>query len=217
MPNEIVEDEDDHFCSDDIEYNKEKYIDMFNKRIKPLLVCFDEKIRYGVNEKGKTINNILITSPKDRKEFTEGESHLVAGQPYELIDQDTYEQLMTIEDKEIKFWIENNKVPPYTKECGMDWEKIKQDYLNRQEELKKEGIREEKALYDEIIRKITKDDVDKVLEDGLLPDKLLSIIDEDVNDGNFISKKYKIKIGNIYDIVEKDFTNGEIDDTESNE
>ena len=217
LPNEIVEDEDDHFCSDDIEYNKEKYIDMFNKRIKPLLVCFDEKIRYGVNEKGKTINNILITSPKDRKEFTEGESHLVAGQPYESIDQDTYEQLMTIEDKEIKFWIENNKVPPYTKECGMDWEKIKQDYLNRQEELKKEGIREEKALYDEIIRKITKDDVDKVLEDGLLPDKLLSIIDEDVNDGNFISKKYKVKIGNIYDIVEKDFTNGEIDDTESNE
>ena len=217
LPNEIVEDEDDHFCSDDIEYNKEKYIDMFNKRIKPLLVCFDEKIRYGVNEKGKTINNILITSPKDRKEFTEGESHLVAGQPYESIDQDTYEQLMTIEDKEIKFWIENNKVPPYTKECGMDWEKIKQDYLNRQEELKKEGIREEKALYDEIIRKITKDDVDKVLEDGLLPDKLLSIIDEDINDGNFISKKYKIKIGNIYDIVEKDFTKGEIDDTESNE
>ena len=217
LPNEIVEDEDDHFCSDDIEYNKEKYIDMFNKRIKPLLVCFDEKIRYGVNEKGKTINNILITSPKDRKEFTESESHLVAGQPYESIDQDTYEQLMTVEDKEIKFWIENNKVPPYTKECGMDWEKIKQDYLNRQEELKKEGIREEKALYDEIIRKITKDDVDKVLEDGLLPDKLLSIIDEDVNDGNFISKKYKIKIGNIYDIVEKDFTNGEIDDTESNE
>ena len=217
LPNEIVEDEDDHFCSDDIEYNKEKYIDMFNKRIKPLLVCFDEKIRYGVNEKGKTINNILITSPKDRKEFTESESHLVAGQPYESIDQDTYEQLMTIEDKEIKFWIENNKVPPYTKECGMDWEKIKQDYLNRQEELKKEGIREEKALYDEIIRKITKDDVEKVLEDGLLPDKLLSIIDEDVNDGNFISKKYKIKIGNIYDIVEKDFTNGEIDDTESNE
>lgn len=217
LPNEIVEDEDDHFCSDDIEYNKEKYIDMFNKRIKPLLVCFDEKIRYGVNEKGKTINNILITSPKDRKEFTEGESRLVAGQPYESIDQDTYEQLMTIEDKEIKFWIENNKVPPYTKECGMDWEKIKQDYLSRQEELKKEGIREEKALYDEIIRKITKDDVDKVLEDGLLPDKLLSIIDEDVNDGNFISKKYKVKIGNIYDIVEKDFTKGEIDDTESNE
>ena len=217
LPNEIVEDEDDHFCSDDIEYNKEKYIDMFNKRIKPLLVCFDEKIRYGVNEKGKTINNILITSPKDRKEFTEGESHLVAGQPYESIDQDTYEQLMTIEDKEIKFWIENNKVPPYTKECGMDWEKIKQDYLSRQEELKKEGIREEKALYDEIIRKITKDDVDKVLEDGLLPDKLLSIIDEDVNDGNIISKKYKVKIGNIYDIVEKDFTKGEIDDTESNE
>lgn len=217
LPNDIVEDEDDHFCSDDIEYNKEKYIDMFNKRIKPLLVCFNEKIRYTVNEKGKTINNILITSPKDRKEFTENESRLVAGQPYETIDQDTYEQLMTIEDKEIKFWIENNKVPPYTKECGMDWEKIKQDYINRQDELKKEGIREEKALYDEIIRKITQEDVNKVLEDGILPEKLLSIIDEDINDGNLMSKKYKIKIGNIYDIVDKDFTRNEVDDTESNE
>ena len=125
---------------------------------------------------------------------------------------------MTMEDKEIKFWSKYDLIPPFLEECGMgDWEKIKQDYLSRQEELKKEGIREEKALYDEIIRKITKDDVDKVLEDGLLPDKLLSIIDEDVNDGNFISKKYKVKIGNIYDIVEKDFTNGEIDDTESNE
>ena len=167
------------------------------------------------NEKGKIVNNILITNPRDRKEFTFNESRLVAGQPYESIDQDTYEQLMTIEDKEIKFWINSNMEPPYTKECGIDWENIKKDYLERQNELKKEGIRQEKEIYDNIINHLTSEDVNKVLEEGILPDKLLKLINEDVNDGNFYSKKFKIKIGNIYDIVEKDFSKSEIDDTES--
>ena len=215
LPNEIVEDEEDHFCNDELEYNREKYIDMFNKRIKPLLVCFDSSIRNTTNEKGKMVNNILITNPRDRKEFTFNESRLVAGQPYESIDQDTYEQLMTIEDKEIKFWINSNMEPPYTKECGIDWENIKKDYLERQNELKKEGIRQEKEIYDNIINHLTSEDVNKVLEEGILPDKLLKLINEDVNDGNFYSKKFKIKIGNIYDIVEKDFSKSEIDDTES--
>ena len=215
LPNEIVEDEEDHFCNDELEYNREKYIDMFNKRIKPLLVCFNSSIRNTTNEKGKIVNNILITNPRDRKEFTFNESRLVAGQPYESIDQDTYEQLMTIEDKEIKFWINSNMEPPYTKECGIDWENIKKDYLERQNELKKEGIRQEKEIYDNIINHLTSEDVNKVLEEGILPDKLLKLINEDVNDGNFYSKKFKIKIGNIYDIVEKDFSKGEIDDTES--
>lgn len=188
---------------------------MFNKRIKPLLVCFDSSIRNMTNEKGKIVNNILITNPRDRKEFTFNESRLVAGQPYESIDQDTYEQLMTIEDKEIKFWINSNMEPPYTKECGIDWENIKKDYLERQNELKKEGIRQEKEIYDNIINHLTSEDVNKVLEEGILPDKLLKLINEDVNDGNFYSKKFKIKIGNIYDIVEKDFSKSEIDDTES--
>ena len=215
LPNEIVEDEEDHFCNDELEYNREKYIDMFNKRIKPLLVCFDSSIRNTTNEKGKIVNNILITNPRDRKEFTFNESRLVAGQPYESIDQDTYEQLMTIEDKEIKFWINSNMEPPYTKECGIDWENIKKDYLERQNELKKEGIRQEKEIYDNIINHLTSEDVNKVLEEGILPDKLLKLINEDINDGNFYSKKFKIKIGNIYDIVEKDFSKREIDDTES--
>lgn len=217
LENEIVEDEEDHFCSDDLEYNKEKYIDMFNKRIKPLLVCFNKDIRYRVNEKGKVENNILITNPKDRKEFTKAESKLVSGQPYEITDQDTYEQLMAIEDKEIAFWLSIDKEPPYTKECGIDWDKIKQDYIDRQNELKKDGIKEEKLIYDDIIRKITSEDVNKLLEDGTLPPKLLSFIDENIDNGNFISKKYKVKIGNIFDIIDKDFSRNEIDDTISQE
>lgn len=212
MPNDIVEDEDDHFCTDDLEYNREKYIDMFNKRIKPLLVCFSKDIREYTNKRGNIENNILITNPKDRKEFTINESRLVGGQPYNVTDQDTYEQLMTIEDKEIKFWVSNNMEPPYVKECGINWEEVKHDYFERQDELKKEGIRGEKEIYDKIVENLTQDDVNKVLEDGILPDKLFKIVNEDVNDGNFYSKKYKVKIGDIYDIIDKDFSKEETED-----
>lgn len=212
LPNDIVEDEDDHFCTDDLEYNREKYIDMFNKRIKPLLVCFSKDIREYTNKRGNIENNILITNPKDRKEFTINESRLVGGQPYNVTDQDTYEQLMTIEDKEIKFWVNNNMEPPYVKECGINWEKVKHDYFERQDELKKEGIRGEKEMYDKIVENLTQDDVNKVLEDGILPDKLFKIVNEDVNDGNFYSKKYKVKIGDIYDIIDKDFSKEETED-----
>lgn len=212
LQNEIVEDEEDHYCSDNLEYNKEKYIDMFNKRIKPLLVCFNTDIRYKTNENGKIENNILITNPKDRKEFTKEESKLVSGQPYEITDQDTYEQLMTMEDKEIAFWISVNKEPPYTKECGIEWEKIKADFINRQNELKKDGIKEEKALYDKIIQDLIQEDVNNLLENGILPDKIIDLVDENINNGDFFSKKYKIKIGNIFDIIDKDFNKNDFED-----
>ena len=64
-----------------------KYIDMFNKRIKPLLVCFDKSIRTAIDAKGKEKSNILITDPSDRRVFTEEESKLVSGQPYNATDQ----------------------------------------------------------------------------------------------------------------------------------
>ena len=55
VPNEIIEDENDILCSDvdGLEYNSEKYIEQFNNRIKPLLVCFSPDIR----------DKILITNP----------------------------------------------------------------------------------------------------------------------------------------------------------
>ena len=66
VPNEILDKEEDVLCSEyeGLEYNVEKYIDQFNKRITPLLVCFHPDIR----------NKILITDPKDRMFFTEEEA-----------------------------------------------------------------------------------------------------------------------------------------------
>lgn len=207
LSNDIVEDDDDHFCDDSFEYNKDKYIDMFNKRIRPLLVCFDKSIRTSVNDKGKEIDNILITNPKDRKSFTEEQSSLVAGQPYNVTDQDTYTQLMTMEDKEIKFWTSVDKVPPYAKECGMNWDEIKNDYIERMKELEKEGIKTELEEYNNIINSLKQSDFDALVEDGVLPDKLLNLVYEDMSTNSFISKKYDVKLGTIFDILDKDYSN----------
>ena len=165
LTNDLVEDEEDHFCDEDFEYNVDKYIEMFNKRIRPLLVVFDRNIRTYVNEKGKEVDNILITNPKDRKTFTEEETKLVSGQPFNETDQDTYEQLMTMEDKEIRFWLSIGKVPTYIEYIdGMDWEKIKKEYLSRQEEMKQDGIKQEIEQYNKIIENLTQNDVTELVE-----------------------------------------------------
>ena len=207
LSNDLVEDEDDHFCDDNVEYNRAKYIEMFNKRIKPLLVVFDRNVRTIVNEKGKEVDNILISNPKDRKSFTEEECQLVSGQPFNESDQDTYDALMTMEDKEIKFWLSVDKKPPYIDECGMNWDDIKNEYINRQNELKQDGIKEEIELYNAIIDKITQNEINELLEDGILPEKLLSIIDVGYQNGVFKSKKWGIQLGTIYDIIDKGFEN----------
>lgn len=202
LSNDIVEDEDDHYCDEDFEYNKDKYIEMFNKRIRPLLVCFDKSIRISINEKGKEIDNILINNPNDRKFFTEEECKLVSGQPYNITDQDTYEQLMTIEDKEIKFWLSVNKTPPYVEECGINWEEVVKDYNQRMEQYTKDGIKEEIDKYNEIISHMKKSDVESFFEEGILPDELLKFVDIDLNTNNFVSKQFKLKIGSLSDIFD---------------
>ena len=214
MSNEIVEDDDDHFCNDDFEYNVDKYVEMFNKKIKPLLVCFSRDIRTRINENGKEVNNILINNPDDRKQFTEEECMLVSGQPYNPTDQDTYEQLMTMEDKEIKFWLSVDKTPPYVKECGMDWEQIVSDYKERMKQLEKEEIQLELSMYNKAISELTESEINDFIEEGIVPDRILSIVDEDVNSNNFVSKKYNVVIGNIFDIIDHEVTTPDITEEE---
>lgn len=211
LKNDLVEDEDDHFCDDTFEYNREKYIEMFNKRIRPLLVVFDRNIRERINEKGKVTDNILISEPKDRKTFTDEEAKLVSGQPYNETDQDTYEQLMTMEDKEIKFWLSVDKKPTYIDfiDSMDDWETIKKNYFNRQEQMKQQGIKEEIDLYNNVIQNLKQSDVTELVEDGILPEKLLPIIDENFQTGVFRSKKWGVQLGTIYDIIDKDFSKKE--------
>ena len=76
------------------EYNIEKYLSMFNSRIKGLLVLFDLEVR----------NKILINKPEDKKSWMISELELVNNQPSKEGDQDTLDELFTPSDMEIEFW-----------------------------------------------------------------------------------------------------------------
>lgn len=198
LPREIIEREEDTFCSqvsEEFEYNVVKYIDQFNKRIKPLLVCFDKDIR----------SQIMIENPKDRPYFTEEQCKLVSGQPNKPSDQDTYEQLMTMEDKEIKFWDKYDMVPPFIEECGMGtWSEILADYKRRMKEEEESGVALEKEFYFKYICRLTEEEINDFLEEGKMPEELTRIVDIDPNSTNFISKRYGVVIGDINDFIDID-------------
>lgn len=166
VPQEIIDAPEGVLCTDEIEYNVVKYIEQFNKRIKPLLVCFSPEIR----------NSILIQNPEERQYFTNEQCKLVSGFPNKENEQDTYEQLMTLERKEIDFWISINQKPPFADECHMDWDKMVEDYMQLVKEEEDIIFQEENAKYLEIIDNLTQEDIDKFEEDGTIPSALLKIV-----------------------------------------
>ena len=193
LPREIIESDKEYFCEEGKEYNVDKYIDQFNKRVSPLLVCFKKDIR----------SKILITNPNQKQYFTEEELELCSGEPNKEGDQDTYEQLMTMEDKEIKFWMSHPEWDiPFIKECDMDWDVIKNDYTIRMENEKKKGVDKIREQFDKIIDNLTNEDVENI-EDGKIPASIAKISDYDQASGNFVSKiDNTIVLGTIYDIID---------------
>ena len=109
------------------EYNIEKYITNFNKRIEPLLVVFKPEIR----------NDILVENPENRQYFTTLQCELDSGHPLipkekrtikkvqeysnkpvvpkkKIIvkkGQDDIEEVMTLSDGEVIFWNRVEKDP----------------------------------------------------------------------------------------------------------
>jgi len=168
VPNEILDKEEDVLCSEyeGLEYNVEKYIDQFNKRITPLLVCFHPDIR----------SKILINNPKDRLFFTEEQSKLVSGYPNKEEDQDTFEALMTPERKEIEFWVKINETPPFVKECNIDWDTLVQKHLKEVENEKNELFETENKKYLDALETITNKDVEDFENEGKLPTAIASIM-----------------------------------------
>ncbi len=168
VPNDILDSEEDILCSeyDGMEYNVEKYIDQFNKRITPLLVCFHPDIR----------NKILITNPKNRMFFTEAESKLVSGYPNKPGDQDTFEALMTPERKEIEFWTKINEVPPFVKECGIDWDKLVDEYNEKLESEQNEEFQVENQKYLDALSELKDEEVLEFETEGKLPASISTIV-----------------------------------------
>jgi hypothetical protein len=216
LPRDIVEDEEDRFCDESFEYNVEKYIEMLNKRITGLLVCFKKSMRERVDEKGRTVNNILISNPTERKEFTEEECRLISGEPMNDSDEDKVEDVMTIEDKEMKFWTSIEQKPPYVDECDIDWEQAKWNYFEHQKVLQQEGIRDEVEKYTDFIsNSLTKEMYEDFVDNGNVPSELLSFLDIETNGMGLVSKKYNVVIGSLTDIFDANFDNKDNDDEES--
>lgn len=201
VPQEIIDAEKDIYCDGfvlngaNVEYNCPKYLDMFNKRIKPLLVCFSKDIR----------SDIMITNPDDRKFFTSEQCRLVSGEPNKLADQDTYEQLMTMEDKEISFWTRYGMVPPFVEECKMGtWDEIVADYERRMKEEYENGVAEEKAKFAELIEEITEEEFNNLCDEGELPESILAIVDIDPITMQLVSRKREgAVIGSVSDIIDQ--------------
>ena len=195
VPASVIESDEDLMCAEGEDYNVDKYIEKLNNKVKPLLVCFSREIR----------DRILITTPMERPYFTKEETMLVCGEPNKPGDQDTYEDLMTMEDKEIKFWMSHPEYEiPYLHECGMDWEAIKQDYLNRMRREKELGVDIIRQEYEKAIDDMTDDEVEDFLEEGKLPTRLEKIVDVDAGSNKLLCKQYPdIVLGSLSDIVER--------------
>ena len=84
------------------EYNIQRAITTFNKRVEPLLVVFQKEVR----------DALLIKNPEDRPFFTTDQCQLINGQPFNEGDQDKLEDVMEISDEEMMFW-KNVNVNPY--------------------------------------------------------------------------------------------------------
>lgn len=196
LPRDILEGEEDVLCKDvpGMEYNVPKYISQFNNRIKPLLVCFSKDIR----------NKILVTNPSDRPYFTALEATLTSGEPNEPGDQDTFEQLMTMEDKEIKFWKAHPEFKiPFLEECGMNWDEIVKDYDERMAREKQLGIDKVRENVEKALKNLTSEEFDAFEDDGEIPASLKKLVDFDPATSNFVDKTYPdIVIITIYDLLD---------------
>jgi DNA polymerase elongation subunit (family B) len=186
------------------EYNVAKYLDAFNKKIKPLLVCFNLEVRGNVlldiiKIKDKTTKKVT-EKLKSRAVFTIAECELVSGISNKQGDQDSYEDLMCMEDKEIKFWIKVNKLPNnMTQE---DWDVIQVDYIERMRIAKEEGIKNEKNTLDDIFKHLELQDLKDIITKSNLPVDVFIIADIDADDEGvyLVSRKWGEKLCSYDDI-----------------
>lgn len=185
------------------EYNVARYLDAFNKKVKPLLVCFNPEIRDKItldivkikDKATKTTTEKL----KDRIIFTKSECELVSGMPNKPGDQDSYNDLMCMEDKEIKFWNRVSKIPNNMEEA--EWLVIEADYFERMRIAKLEGIQREKDTLEDIFKRLELKDINTFAETGALPLDVF-ILTEVADDGSgmLISRKWDEPLCGVYDV-----------------
>jgi hypothetical protein len=91
------------------EYNVPRAMTTFNKRIEPLLICFNKEVREG----------LLVDDPKDRGIFTTAQCELINGVPFEEGDQDKLnEDVLEITPQELEYWGKRGLHPDYMYELA---------------------------------------------------------------------------------------------------
>jgi hypothetical protein len=98
------------------DYNVERAISTFNKRIGPLLVVFKEEVR----------EQLIVVNPEDRGFFTKEQSELINGVPFKEGDQDRLkEDVLDISEGEIKYWEKRGMSPDYIYDLASEgWEEF---------------------------------------------------------------------------------------------
>ena len=127
--------------------------------------------------------------------FTEKQCKLIAGKPFEESDQDSYEALMTMEDKEIRFWDSVNKLPNNMEE--EEWEIIRTDYHERLAKMKADSIAKEKETFDIICKNLKQNDFQGMSETGMLVKELQDLFSIDEETGYIVSNKWEVIISTI--------------------
>jgi hypothetical protein len=96
------------------DFNVQRVITTFNKRIEPLLVCFGQEVRDG----------LIVNKPEDRNFFTKTQCTLINGLPMDSGDQDDLIlDVMNMSEDESKFWRNSGINPDYIYELAeQGWE-----------------------------------------------------------------------------------------------
>ena len=170
------------------DYNVAKYLEAFNKKVEPLLVCFHTDIRHKILLTIKKDKKTKLEKLDDKQLFTEQQCELVSGMPDNTEDQDTYEELMTMEDKEIKFWDKVNKVPNNIDET--EWNEIRADYIQRMILERQQGIASDKEKLDDIFKHLEINDLRKIETASIIPHEVLIIAEIDYDTEMFVSRKW---------------------------
>jgi DNA polymerase elongation subunit (family B) len=185
------------------EYNVVKYLTAFNNKVKPLLVCFNPNMRDKilldvVKIKTKEGGKVIITEKLSEKFFfTKSECELVSGMPFKETDQDSYAELMTMEDKEIKFWDRVNKIPNNMEPD--EWYALLSDYKERMKTEKESGIMLEKERLDTIFKHLEVSDLAMILKDEI-PTEIILIAPTIDDEGYLVSKKWEERLCHVDDI-----------------
>jgi hypothetical protein len=97
------------------EYNIQRAIATFNKRVEPLMIVFDDEVR----------NSLLVKNPEDRNFYTTEQCKLINGKPFKPEDQDTLEDLLTLGEDEMSFWDRVGMDPNYIYDLASPgWEEL---------------------------------------------------------------------------------------------